>query len=113
MTTWAVEAAVRAPSPEHLRQMVLQMIDVVAHEVVERHGAIPRHWTECPLIEVGYGAAAHAIRRGRRRHHTREVAVVRQPEHDELRPRRLAVALRPDPRVLLVALDDEIIAAGH
>src|SRR5262245_23761168 len=41
-----------ATSTEHLREVVLQVIDVVAHEVVERHGTIARHRPERPLVEV-------------------------------------------------------------
>ena len=54
-----------------------------------------------------------AIRRGRRRHQPREVPVVRHPEQHELRPRRVLIVLRGHPRVLLVALDDEVVAIAH
>src|SRR5258705_8371251 len=93
--------------------MVLQMIDVVAHEVVEGHGAIAGYRTKRALVEVVHGAASRAIGGGRRRHHSCEMPVVRQPEHDELGPRRLLIALARDPFILLVAVDHEIVSSSH
>ncbi len=41
------------------------------------------------------------------------MAVVRRPQQHQLRPRGVLVALHVDPRVLLVAVDDEILAVAH
>src|SRR5689334_11214428 len=89
------------------------MIDVVAHEVLERDGAVARHRAEGTLVEVVHRTAPRAVGRGRRRHHARELPVVRQPEHHELEPWRVLIALTRYPPILLVALDDEIGPRAH
>src|SRR5687768_9303920 len=111
MRRW--EAGDADPSSQHLREMMLEMIDVVVHEVAERHGAIGGDGTEGAQMQVVGVTHAVAIGRGRRRHQPREVPVVRHPEQHELRPRGVLIALCGHPGVLLVALDDEVVAIAH
>ena len=88
------------------------MADVVAHEVVERRRLAGRHRLPGQPIQVVPGVLPQPHGVGNRAHHPRQVIVVGGPEREELRPRRRLVLLRRDPRVLVVAGEDQIVLPG-
>ena len=71
---------------KHLSKMMLEVPDIVKHEVVERRCL--GSWNSPPrdLIEVVLRVRAQSHILGNRCHHVREVAVVGCPQGDQIRP---------------------------
>ncbi len=95
----------------HLREMVLEVRDVVAHEVIERRGLVGRIELPAELIHVVARVLAVAHVGGHGVHNANEVPVVRLPQRDDLGPRRRRVPLQADPIVLRVAREHEVVLA--
>ena len=81
---------------ERLSQVMLQVLDVVAHEVLERRGLVGTWCVKRNLVEIV--ARARPLTRGRigGRHQARDVMVVSLPEADEVPPGPLAIPLDPN-----------------
>ena len=69
-----------------MSKMMLEVTDIVMHEVVERHWFAARNRAPRDLIEVVLRVRSKSHILGNSRHHVREVAVVGCPQRDEMRP---------------------------
>ena len=89
--------------------MVMQMKDVVAHEVVEGRRRVSRHRLPGQLVEVVMLSLSqpHLVRR--RLHEPCDVQIVGPPQGDEVLPRRVLVTLHRHPVVLGVAGKDQVV----
>lgn len=88
--------------------MVFQVLDVVAHEVLERGRLRGADGLPGQVIEIVARARTRELRGVRGRHHAGDVLVVGPPEHEQIRPRPILIPLHADPRVLVVAGEDEV-----
>src|SRR2546430_13053527 len=96
-------------SRKYLREMMLQMVYVVVHEVVERGGTVFRHGAprDAMKIVLRMNALAHLARRCR--HHACELPVIELPEKHELLPWCGLILLPRDPIILRVPGKHEIV----
>lgn len=88
---------------------MLQVPDVIAHEVVERCGSIGREELPGELVKIVTHARTQTLLLGNRIHHMRDVEIVCTPELHELTPRLLLISLPLHPSILLIALEEKII----
>src|SRR5712692_9461327 len=89
--------------------MMLQMIDVVVHEVVECDRLFKRYGNECDRVEVVAAPRLHARGGGRRLDDMRQVKIELPPERDDRGPWIAVVFLRRDPLLLLVSGKHQVV----
>src|SRR5215211_6700361 len=84
----------RSRPAEYLSQVVLEVSDVVAHQVFERGRLFRSDFGPADLVEVMFAPLAQTRRFGRVAADVCEVKVVELPEVDEVRPRLGVIPLR-------------------
>src|SRR6185437_7934776 len=89
--------------------MVLQMADVIAHEIIECCGLIPRHGLPRNLIEIMSCPRPGTFVISGGLHHARDVEIEVVPQRDELAPGRIVITLHRHPRVLVVTRKLKIV----
>src|SRR5512146_335625 len=99
----------RLEGPQDLGNVMLQMADVIAHEVLESRGLVPRHGLPCDFVKVVTGPRPLPSGCRHRLDHSGEMEVEEAPQPDEVRPRGSLIALRRYPRLLLVTRKHEIV----
>ena len=89
--------------------MVMQVPDVIAHEVVERRRRVGRHHRPGAFEEIVLRVYTQADVVWHSRHHASEVPVVERPQIDQLVPVGVLIPLRADPAILFIAWKDQIV----
>ncbi len=96
---------------EDLREMMIEMHYIIAHEVLERRRLICGDGAKRYLMEIVPRARPSAGVRRARFHHVREMEIEMRPQRTEIVPVSVDVFLSLDPRVLIVGRAHEIIRA--
>jgi len=87
---------------------MLEMRDVIAHEIIKRCPFIARNWLPRKFVEIVLCPFAKTLVIRRSLHDACDVQVEISPKHDEFTPRRVAILLQRNPGILLVTIKDQI-----
>ncbi len=88
---------------------MLEVGDIITHEIVERRRLISRNWFPRKLVEIMSCPFAKTLVFRRGLHDACDVQVEIAPEIDQLVPRRFAILLQRDPGILLVTIEFQIL----
>src|SRR6266550_989190 len=92
-----------------LRQVVLQMRHVVAHEIVEGRRFLARNRAPRQLVEIMSCPRANTFVLRHSLHDARDVEVEIAPQRNQFVPGRVPISLHRYPRVLLVTRKNQVI----
>jgi len=88
--------------------MMLEMRDVIAHEIIKRCRFIARNWLPRKFVEIVLCPFAKTLVNRRGLHDARDVKIEISPKCDQFIPRRVAIPLKRNPGILLVTIKDQI-----
>src|SRR6266446_8005753 len=94
---------------KYLAQMFLHMIDVVAHEKLERYGFVFLDLFRSKLMQVMSLAQLSACLFRRMLHDVQDVLIVKLPELNQIAPGLFLEMLHPYPFVLFVTCKYQIV----